>query len=288
MSRSKLSRIESGRLDGIPVDDLDGVFRVLDARLELEVRWRGATLDRLLDERHASLVDATVRWLAGDGWSTQVEASFAIRGERGSIDVFARHDSGALLVIEVKASIGDVNQTLIALDRKARLAPLIAQERGWPSGPVSRILVVGETTTSRTRIAGTWACSVPRCPRPPRRVVPGAGIRARLGLPASSFLRSRILAGRTPRSAENRPGSGRQRNDARQRDPSGLRVTAFPPAAAFRGSPARGVHGAGIRQGADGRRGSACCGQGSAVDGAGGAAAAWRPSSGSGAAAGGR
>jgi hypothetical protein len=57
-----------------------------------------------------------------------------------------------LLVVEVKASIGDVNQTLIGLDRKARLAPLIARERGWPPAPVGRLLVVADITTSRTRI----------------------------------------------------------------------------------------------------------------------------------------
>ncbi len=152
VSRSRISRIETGRIGWMALDDLERILITLDARLELDVRWRGAALDRLLDERHAAIVDATVRWLAGDGWTNAVEASFAVRGERGAIDVFARHPSGALLVIEVKASIGDVNQTLIGLDRKARLAPIIARERSWPIGPVSRILVVGETTTSRSRI----------------------------------------------------------------------------------------------------------------------------------------
>jgi hypothetical protein len=147
-----VSRIETGRLEGIPVDDLARIVQTLDGRLELDVRWRGASLDRLLDERHATLVDATVRWLSAERWNPQVEASFAIRGERGSIDVFARHVSGTLLVVEVKATIGDVNQTLIGLDRKVRLAPLIARERGWQPAPVGRLLVVADTTTARTRI----------------------------------------------------------------------------------------------------------------------------------------
>jgi hypothetical protein len=152
MSASKISRIERGFLAGVPVHDLVRLVHALDARLELDVRWRGALIDRLLDERHAALVDATVRWLTADGWTTMVEASFSIRGERGSIDVFGLHPSGALLVVEVKASIGDANQTLIGVDRKGRLAPSVARERGWPVGPVSRILVVGESTTSRDRI----------------------------------------------------------------------------------------------------------------------------------------
>jgi transcriptional regulator with XRE-family HTH domain len=152
MSASKVSRMERGRLAGVPFDDLRRLLQALDARLELDVRWRGALVDRLLDENHAALVDATVRWLTAEGWTTIVEASFSIRGERGSIDVFGLHPSGALLVVEVKASIGDANQTLIGLDRKGRLAPVIARDRGWPAGPVGRVLVVGESTTSRARI----------------------------------------------------------------------------------------------------------------------------------------
>lgn len=170
MSASKVSRIERARLTGVPFEDLRHVLHTLDARLELDVRWRGALVDRLLDEDHATLVAGTVRWLTAEGWTTIVEASFSIRGERGSVDVFGLHPSGALLVVEVKASIGDANQTLIRVDRKGRLAPIVARDRGWPVGPVGRILVVGESTTSRARIrrhealfravlpAGTAAC----------------------------------------------------------------------------------------------------------------------------------
>jgi transcriptional regulator with XRE-family HTH domain len=152
MSHSKVSRIEIGRIERIPLEDLGLVVQVLDARMELDIRWRGAALDRLLDEAHAALVDATVRWLVSDRWEPVIEASFSIYGERGSIDVLARHPEGALLVIEVKASIGDVNQTLIGIDRKVRLAPTVARERGWANQPVGRILVVSDTSTSRARV----------------------------------------------------------------------------------------------------------------------------------------
>jgi transcriptional regulator with XRE-family HTH domain len=126
-SRSKVSRIERGRLAGVTYDDLERLAAELDAGLRLDLAWRGAGLDRLIDERHATLVDAVVRWLAGASWIVAVEASFSEFGERGSIDVFACHPSGALLVVEVKASIGDANQTLIGIDRKVRLAPAIAR-----------------------------------------------------------------------------------------------------------------------------------------------------------------
>jgi transcriptional regulator with XRE-family HTH domain len=152
-SRTKVSRIETGRLSGVAFDDLERVAAELGARLQLDLAWQGAAIDRLIDERHAVLVDATVRWLTTAGWNVVVEASFSIFGERGSIDVFAWHPVGALLVVEVKASVGEANQTLIAIDRKIRLAPRIAKERGWPVGSVGAILVVASTTTARRRIA---------------------------------------------------------------------------------------------------------------------------------------
>ena len=68
-------------------------------------------------------LEATVRLLGRLGWTTEVEVSFAIWGERGSIDVVAFHPSlGALLVIEVKSAVADSQATLHGLDRKARLA----------------------------------------------------------------------------------------------------------------------------------------------------------------------
>jgi transcriptional regulator with XRE-family HTH domain len=168
-SRSKVSRIESGRLEGVGFDDLEDLASALDARVQLDLAWRGAAIDRLIDERHTALVDSTVRWLIGLGWDVLVwdvlvEASFSIFGERGSIDVFGRHPTGALLVVEVKASVGDANQTLIGIDRKVRLAPRIARDRGWPAGAVGALLVIADTTTSRRRIGlhgATFRASLP-------------------------------------------------------------------------------------------------------------------------------
>jgi transcriptional regulator with XRE-family HTH domain len=200
MSASKVSRIERGFLAGVPVDDLGRVIHALDARLELDVRWRGALVDRLLDERHAALVDPTVRWLTSEGWTTIVEASFSIRGERGSIDVFGLHPSRALLVVEVKASIGDANQTLIGLDRKGRLAPIIARERGWPAGPVSRILVVGESTTSRARIRRHEAAF--RAALPAGTSTCRAWVRAPKGVPIAGIVFMRAAAAATIRRGQ--------------------------------------------------------------------------------------
>jgi len=145
--------------------DLEAIARALDGQLGLDFRWRGEALDRLIDERHAALVDAVVGLFLAAGWEVDVEVSFSIYGERGSIDVFARHaETGLVVVIEVKASIGEVGSTLIGIDRKARLAPRIARERGWRCNGVAKLLVVAESGTTRRRIARhrrAFAASLP-------------------------------------------------------------------------------------------------------------------------------
>ncbi len=154
MSRSPVGRIERGELDRIAWADLRAVAEAVGARLEFDLRWQGEGIDRLLDERHAATVDVVVAIFRRCGWEVDVEVSFSIYGERGSIDVVGRHrPTGFLAVVEVKASIGDVNQTVIGLDRKARLAPRIAVERGWACTGVARLLAIADNRTSRSRVA---------------------------------------------------------------------------------------------------------------------------------------
>jgi hypothetical protein len=81
--------------------------------------------------------------LSGHGWEVAVEVSFSIWGERGSIDVLAFHqDTGTLLVVEVKSVVRDSQAAILGLDRKARLAPRIATDRGWPATVAAKLLVV--------------------------------------------------------------------------------------------------------------------------------------------------
>lgn len=153
MSASAISRIEHGRIGPVTIGTLRRVAEALDAILEVRLRWNGEGLDRLLDQAHASLVEQLVQRLQADGWVTEVEVSFAIRGERGSIDVLGyHHASGIVLVTEVKSVVPDSQATLAGVDRKARLAPEIARSRGWTCRGVARLLVIGESSTSRRRI----------------------------------------------------------------------------------------------------------------------------------------
>lgn len=155
VSRSVISAIERGEVAPIQIATLLGVATALDARLDLVLRWHGEGLDRLLDAAHARLVESVVLLLRSAGWEIRVEVSFAIGGERGSIDILAFHvSSGTLLVIEVKSVVPDVQGVLHGIDRKARLAARIAREQGWVvRGSVARLLVLPSTSTSRRRVA---------------------------------------------------------------------------------------------------------------------------------------
>lgn len=165
VSRAAVSRVERGRADRLTVRTLRALAEALDARLDCRLLWNGEALDRLLDEAHAALVEAMVRWLTSHGWEVATEVSFSIRGERGSIDVLAFHPTTAtLLVVEVKSVVPDVQATLVTLDRKTRLGGEIARERGWLPSGFGRLLVIRDDRTARRRVlahAATFAGAFP-------------------------------------------------------------------------------------------------------------------------------
>jgi hypothetical protein len=133
------------------VGSLDRIAEALGATLVVELRWQGADLDRLVDRLHAALVDVIAARLRQAGWLVQLEVSFNHYGDRGSCDLVACHQAtGTMLIIEAKASLGNLQETLRRLDVKVRLAPVLADQLGWPS-PTSatRALVVLATRTNR-------------------------------------------------------------------------------------------------------------------------------------------
>ena len=164
-SRSAVSRVERGQGDSLSVRALTNLCAALGARVSVRALWQGEELDRLLDGDHARLVEWIVARLTAAGWIVVPEAIFHIGGERGSIDVLAWHpETGHLLVVEVKSVVPDVQATLSGVDRKARLAPAIARERGWTVRSVSRILVLPDDRTARRRLdqfAATFGSAFP-------------------------------------------------------------------------------------------------------------------------------
>lgn len=155
VSQPVVSRLEAGQLKGIPLETVEAVFEALGARCRLDVSWRGGELDRLVDDRHARLVGEVVLRLERLAWEAQVEVSFSVYGERGSIDVLAWHPAArALLVVEVKTELTSVEETLRKLDAKVRLAGRSAADRfSGRARMIGRLLVLPDVTTARRRVA---------------------------------------------------------------------------------------------------------------------------------------
>jgi hypothetical protein len=152
VSRSMISRLERGQADGIPVGIVRRTFTALGGNLVLMPVWRGAALDRLMDERHALLSGLVLGHLERAGWSVAPEVSFAHYGERGSVDLLAGHPpTRTALVTEVKTELGSIEETQRRLDVKVRLCADMVQDRfGWRPLIRARLLVLPEGRATRT------------------------------------------------------------------------------------------------------------------------------------------
>jgi len=205
VSASLVSRLERGRLGNVPLDTTRRVLAAIDIRLDLLPRWRGGELDRLLNARHSALHEDVARWLARryPAWLVAPEVSFSIYGERGIVDMLAWHPARrALIVIELKTDIVDVNELLGTFDRKRRLASRIARERGWPAEIVACALILLDGRTNRRRIEAHEAMIRNSLPDDGRRLRawledPIGGCNARLYWPSarrdgSQSARSRV------------------------------------------------------------------------------------------------
>lgn len=142
------------------------VFAALEARLECRATWHAGELDRLVDQRHAAIVESVVRTMRALGWEVRPEVSLARTGNRGSIDVFAWHTATrAVLLLEVKSEIYSVEETLRRFQGKIQLASVVAREQlGWAPWIVGSALVLPESAGIRRRLAAhsaTFAAAFP-------------------------------------------------------------------------------------------------------------------------------
>jgi hypothetical protein len=171
-------------------------------RVNLIARWRGGDLDRLLNARHSAFHEAVAREFARrfPEWTLAPEVSFSVYGERGVIDVLALHAGRrALLVIELKTDVTDVNELVGTFDRKVRLAGQIAADRGWRAATVSGWVIVAPGRTNRVRVATHRAMLRAAFPIDPRRIrgwlqEPRGPMRALSIWPASANLTAPALA----------------------------------------------------------------------------------------------
>jgi transcriptional regulator with XRE-family HTH domain len=154
--RTVISNIERGRLEAVSVGTILAVARALDIQVSLTARWYAGDLDRLVNSRHARLHESVARWFAEDlpEWVLEPEVSFSIYGERGVIDIVAWHPGfRALIVIELKTDIVDVNQLMGQMNQRRRLAREIARDRGWDPISISTWVIVANGRTNRARLA---------------------------------------------------------------------------------------------------------------------------------------
>ena len=173
MSQAAVSRAERGEAMSLTGRTLTRIAEALGARYMPRLLWRGEALDRLLDAAHAGLVDQVVAILGANGWQVVPEATFSHFGERGSVDLLAWHpEREALLVIEVKSVVPDMQALLAGVDRKVRLAPAMAAPLGWRVRSVSRLIVLPDDRTARRRVvdhAATFDVAYPARTRDIRR-----------------------------------------------------------------------------------------------------------------------
>ena len=155
VSRATVSRLENGNVGRLSLDTVERIASVVEVRTELFGRWRGGDGDRLLNWRHSLLAESFSAAVRGHGgWSFEPEVTFSIYGERGVIDQMGWNELYShLLVVEIKTEFVDINEMLGTLNRKLRLAPKVAAEKGWRPKTVSGWLIVSDTRTNRRHAA---------------------------------------------------------------------------------------------------------------------------------------
>ncbi len=218
VSQTLVSAVERGHGDCLSVGTLARVFAALEADVELVARYRGGTLDRLLDERHAATVAAVVGTLRARGWTTAVEVTFNHYGDRGSIDLLAVHPAArTALVVEVKTEISSAEETMRRLDVKVRLGAGLARERfGVPVARIVPLLAVLDSTANRRRVARLAPLLEPAFPNR------STGLRQWLaspGTPAGGLLFVGVSRGSRGGAGMSGPHRVRRRETAATRDP---------------------------------------------------------------------
>ena len=154
VSAATISRIERGHVGSLSVDTVLRIAATLEIRVDFVPRWRGGDLDRMLASGHSAMHEAVARMLAETAWLVAPETTFSIYGERGVIDILAFYPpSGAVLMIELKTELVDVQDLIASVDRYRRLAPQLARERGWEARSVSCWVLLRDTPANHRRVA---------------------------------------------------------------------------------------------------------------------------------------
>jgi hypothetical protein len=149
--RGIVMSIEAGDLENVTIGQTRRVAQALGGRLDARLMWRGDGLDRLMNQGHARMHEATIRWLRSiGGWVALPEISFSRDGERGVIDIVAWHAATrSLLIIELKTRLVDLSDLMSSMDIRRRIAPRIAADQGWDPAHVSVWVLVAPGRTNK-------------------------------------------------------------------------------------------------------------------------------------------
>ncbi len=215
VSRTLVSEIERGHLERVTFGTIRAVARVLDIRLDLFPRWRGGEAERLMNAGHSAMHEVLAHFFEGmSAWTSAPEVSFSIYGERGVIDIVAWHASErALLVIELKTAVVDIQELIGSVDRKRRLAPQVVREREWAPRTVSCWVIIAASTTNRRHVDAHRAVL--------RSVFPldGHAMRRWLGAPERAVAGLSLWSNASGGDARRHP-AGRQRVRRKGRPPN--------------------------------------------------------------------
>ncbi len=198
LSSSVVGRHEAGEI--ARMDPLRAHAEALGLRAEVRLTGIGGELARLSDDEHAAIQELLAARLRARRFEVVAELSFNEWGERGRVDLAAFEAGSAMLVVvEVKAELSDLQDTLGRLDVKGRLAKRIASLRGWQPAGAAVVLAVAATSANRAIVAAHPALFSGYTRRWLRdaglpSLVPGK--RMLLWVPARQAGRSSWLAGR--------------------------------------------------------------------------------------------
>jgi transcriptional regulator with XRE-family HTH domain len=167
VSAQTVMRLEQGRADGITLRTSRAIAAKVGIELYLVPRSiRGADIERQIDWRHAALIEEVIQRLTASGWNCSTEYSFNHFGDRGSVDVMAsKPDRRALLILEIKSELRDVQDTLRVLDMKRRVVPgRVAADLGWRPRSIGTVLLMQDRRAERSRVsrhASTFDAALP-------------------------------------------------------------------------------------------------------------------------------
>ena len=154
VSRQLIGRVEAGSAGRYPLDTMRAIANALGARIDTQLRYRGAELDRIMNAAHADLHRELAAFFDGlGGWTWLPEVTFSHYGERGIIDILAWHPrTRSLLIVELKTELVDPQELVAVMHRRARLGPVVARQQGWEPLTVSSWVVVRKSRAERRRL----------------------------------------------------------------------------------------------------------------------------------------